>query len=294
MRLRPLAPADLPELVSLCNACHSFDSIQPQVLQEKIFEDPDCSPELSWVLDDGALRGMAVGCWRASLQRGFVKLLCVQPEFQQQGWGSRMLDLLESSLASLGAPLVRVAESAPNYWQPGLDPRYTPALLLFEQRGYQRIGETYNLTCELVGRDFAARSIDLEVRRAQPDDAAQIESFLAVHFSGWRYEVGQMLRNRPISLHLGLRQGQLLGFAGYDGNNRGSGWFGPMGTAPEARGLGLGAELLRRCLHDMQQQGHERCTIPWVGPYGFYARACGARIDRVFYRLEKQLDRPDS
>lgn len=292
MRLRPLAPADVPALASLCNACYRFDSMQPQVLHEKIFEDPDFSPELSWVLDDGALRGMAVGCWRPGLQRGFVKLLCVQPDFQRQGWGSRLLDLLEGSLAGLGAPVVRVAESVPNYWQPGLDPRYTPALLLFEQRGYQRIGETYNLTCELVGRDFAARSIDLEVRRAQPDDAPQIESFLLAHFSGWQFEVGQMLRNRPISLHLGLRRGQLLGFAGYDGNNRGTGWFGPMGTAPEARGLGLGAELLRRCLHDMQQQGHHSCTIPWVGPYGFYARACGARIDRVFYRLEKQLARP--
>jgi GNAT superfamily N-acetyltransferase len=33
------------------------------------------------------------------------------------------------------------------------------------------------------------------------------------------------------------------------------GWFGPMGTHPDLRGLGIGSILLKRCLKDMKRNG---------------------------------------
>ena len=174
------------------------------------------------------------------------------------------------------------------------------------------------MRCELAGLDFStveeeerlAAARDVEIRRARVDDEPAVMEFLGRHLAGWQYEVGQMFRNRPISLHLAilaqaepalaeqpksaspisrrnLPSAGLLSFAGIDGNNRGTGWFGPMGSDPECRGWGLGRVLLRRCLQDFQAQARDHCTIPWVGPYGFYARHCGARIDRVLWRYEK-------
>jgi hypothetical protein len=63
--------------------------------------------------------------------------------------------------------------------------------------------------------------------------------------------------------------------------------FGPMGTADEARGLGLGEVLLYRCMADLQAAGHKTAVIPWVGPDAYYSRLLNCHIDRVFrqYRL---------
>jgi GNAT superfamily N-acetyltransferase len=83
------------------------------------------------------------------------------------------------------------------------------------------------------------------------------------------------------------KDGSLLGFAAY-GSSRPS-WFGPMGTAPAARGLGIGALLLRRCLADQRAAGHDQVQIGWVGPLPFYAKAVGARVERVFLLYRKQL-----
>jgi anti-anti-sigma regulatory factor len=60
-----------------------------------------------------------------------------------------------------------------------------------------------------------------------------------------------------------------------------------MGTAPEAEGHGLGRVLLHRCLADLYAAGHGKAVIPWVGPISFYARHCGARVDRVFWRFRR-------
>ncbi|MFV1981354.1 MAG: GNAT family N-acetyltransferase, partial [Rhodothermia bacterium] len=101
-------------------------------------------------------------------------------------------------------------------------------------------------------------------------------------------EISNCFSNMPVSLHLAFRDEALVAFSGYDGNNVGTGWFGPMGTAESARGAGIGGVLLKRCLADIKAQGKHEAIIPWVGPVGFYAHHVGARISRVFLRLEKQ------
>jgi hypothetical protein len=66
-----------------------------------------------------------------------------------------------------------------------------------------------------------------------------------------------------------------------------------MGTAEEARGLGVGRVLLRRCLADQAETGRQEAQIGWVGPIHFYARAIGARVERVFWLFRRSLDGPD-
>jgi GNAT superfamily N-acetyltransferase len=193
-----------------------------------------------------------------------------------------------------GATSVRVGESFPNYLTPGVDLRYAPALSFFRSRGYHLVSEAVNLEVDLgewqANRQEASPLPEgINIRRATRDDKPAIELLISTHWPPWWGEVSQTLANEPATLFLAWQGENLLGFAAHDANNRSTGWFGPMGTAPEARGKGLGVALLHAALEDMHQSGHQRATIPWVGPVEFYERHAGARLSRTFQRFQKSI-----
>ena len=302
MTIRPLRPADRDALLALWNRSAPLDPLTLVLLDEKVWADPAFDADVALVAEeDGALVGFGMGVlWPTSdVLRGSVKLLAVAPEHRRQGIGGRLLDLLEDGLRARGATVARIAEASPNYLTPGVDVRYTPGWLFVQQQGYQRIGETYNLDVDLTAEDWVTDADEqrlaaegVTIRRAEAADHAPMMIFLDQHWPAWRGEIAQAFANDPISLHLALRGDAVVAFSAYDSNNLGTGWFGPMGTDPAARGLGIGGVLLRRCLGDMKAQGHPRSVIPWVGPVGFYAHYAGATIARVFHRFEKALTAP--
>jgi len=81
--------------------------------------------------------------------------------------------------------------------------------------------------------------------------------------------------------------GRILDSAGAHSVNR-AGWFGPTGVDPDRQRRGVGGPLLAACLQDLQVAGFERCEISWIGPVGFYAKAAGAVVSRVFQLVGKR------
>lgn len=298
MNVRTLETDDAEELRALWSSAAHFDPLSPELLQEKVWDDPDFDPELTLVgVIDGriAAAGMAVGRARDEATC-CLKMFGVADGFRRRGYGTALLRHLESRLAERGFDAVRVGESSPNYLTPGVDVRYTHAISFFEARGFARIGQTYNMSVDLTRAaydtqqgvdDLAARGVD--IRRAEKSDHPALDRFLKKHWPAWRKEVGMAFRNDPVSLHLARMDGKIVAFSAYDCNNVGTSWFGPMGTAEASRGKGLGTVLLWACLDDLRDQGHERAIIPWVGPVDFYVHAASARISRVFFRYEKSL-----
>lgn len=287
--IRALEPRDTGAVLRLWNASSRFDPLSSDVFSEKVWEELDPCLAVVWEEED-ELRGFACGVWRPTHQLGYLKMLCVAPAWRSQEIGTRLLQTVEAQLREWGASRLRLGESHPNYLQPGVDLRYTAALVFFEKHGYERVGETYNMRCDLARADFwRDPPAGLEVRRAWPSDQPATMAFLQEHFPSWQAEVSVMFTNDPISLHLAFQGEELVGFAGTDGNNRGSGWFGPMATHPRKRGLGVGGVLLGRCLTDFQNQGLTDCVIPWVGPYQWYSRQCNAYLERTFWRYEKSF-----
>lgn len=297
MRLRPLERDDLGKLLRLWNDSADYDPMTVALFDEKVVADDDVDPGdcvVAAIGDDVA--GFAIPVLRRGKEgpRGYVKLLAVARARQRQGIGRALLERCEDSLRRAGARTVRLLESAPNYLVPGIDYRDRGAICFAEACGYEPFAETCNLAVDLEDAPLDrpagdARAARFRVRRARAGDYEAAQTFVGRHWAAWQGELAAAFANAPPTLYLAFDGAEVVGFAAFDANNRDTGWFGPMGVGPAARGSGTGCRLLRHCLAAMRAQGREIATIPWVGPVGFYEKCVGARRARTFRRFEKTL-----
>ena len=316
-----LTDTDLPAVVDLCRTALDLpeDAAEATEIVGRLREtsDPRAARRTNGerrIIGLVALRDRAVvGVLLGSIAHrdpsvGHVDLIAVHPAQRRQGIGRALLMRAEGALAGLGAGEVLLAGNPPHYAWPGIDVRYTPAVCAAMALGYEQDGTAWNMTADLsydaspALRDPAPAETRLaaegiEVRRAAESDVPALVEFARETFGGfWAGEVAHSVGRPAAGCHIAIRSkpsedaaggGELLGFAAY-GSSRPS-WFGPMGTAPAAQGLGIGGVLLRRCLREQRAAGHQRAQIGWVGPVPFYAASAGAWIERVFFLYRKQL-----
>jgi GNAT superfamily N-acetyltransferase len=239
------------------------------------------------VLADRDLHGVVFASIGAD-GAGHLDLLAVHPEAQGRGIGRALVAAAEEWLRDHGATEARFAGNPPCYAWPGIDVRYTPAACLAERLGYERYQVAWNMTVDLPVRcDEAAETARLTaagvtVHAAPPGERDAVSAFAREHFSdAWAWEAEQ-----AIGCHYAVRDGRIIGFAAWGARPF---WFGPMGTAEAARGLGVGRVLLWRCLAEQAGAGMRTAQIGWVGPLRFYSRAAGARAERVFWLYRRRL-----
>ncbi|MEK7857540.1 MAG: GNAT family N-acetyltransferase [Elusimicrobiota bacterium] len=113
------------------------------------------------------------------------------------------------------------------------------------------------------------------VRRALAPEKRLVCGWVAKRFSeGWASECDVAFSRKPVSLHVAVRGGKLLGFSVHGVYCLD--FFGPAGVAPAARGKGLGRELLLASLKALEAQGYAYAFIGGAGPVDFYAKSVGA------------------
>jgi len=269
------------------------------LLQEKTFGDPDYDPELTLVgqietnespiaFIQGVVRNRTDG------KVGYIKLLCVDSNERRKRYARELYENVEQKIERKGVKSIRVYESHPNYFMPGIDPLYTEAICFFERLGYKKIGDTSNLAVDLSLPNFDTvieekklSSEGILCRRAKMSDQKTIYDWLQNKFPAWIGEVSETFSNKPITLFICELNRKLMAFSAHEGNNKGTGWFGPMGTDSALRGKGIGGILFKKCLKDMKEMGFVKAIIPWVGPIPFYMHYANSKVERVFWRYEK-------
>jgi len=293
---RPLVRSDAGELHRLIAPEVPELRLDAHCVERNVFEDSDFAPELALGAFDGArLAGAAAGVLRHGT--AYVKVLVVGPWARRRGLGTGLLRRLEAALHARGAREIQTDGAAPVYLLPGLSTRAESARRLFERHGYRAVELRSSMTVDLeasplgVEREEARLGTEgYELRRAGPADGAFLLEEIARSFSpDWALEARFALRQAPSGLHLALRSGRLAAFAASRVWARNA--FGPMGTAPEHEGRGLGSILLKRCLADLRASGEKQAVISWIGPEDFYARKVGAKRTLEYVVLRKPLYR---
>ncbi|MFD1542601.1 GNAT family N-acetyltransferase [Nonomuraea guangzhouensis] len=279
------AAAELRDAAEVARAALTLDPGEGPALVDRLANPPTGRRWTALVIDGGVVMASVSGKDPAV---GHIDLLAVHPEVRGRGHGRELVRAAEEWLRSAGVTQARFAGNPPCYAWPGIDVRYTAAACLAESLGYERYHMAWNMTAGLatdlsVDDDLVRLAQrDVYVHTAAEQGRERVAAFVREHWNeNWAWEAVN-----ATGLHYAERDGRILGFAAWGSRPA---WFGPMGTAPEARGLGVGGVLLRRCLADMRAAGQSSAQISWVGPLRFYSRAVGARTERVFWLYRRDL-----
>jgi mycothiol synthase len=296
---RTYQPEDLSRLVDFLNDNSDYDAFNKDLLKEKLEGDPCLEPGNALVCHEGEkILGFMQGVIREIQETrfGYIKLMAVDKNHRRQGIASELYNRIENSFRSDKVDVVRIYDVPMNYFMPGIDPRYTEALCFVLRLGFMRLGDTSNLIVRLNESEWNTISEEeklkhhwIEIKRAEILEKNAVINFVKEEWELWTNEIEMAFANVPPSIHVAYLDGKIKAFSAHNANNKGTGWFGPMGTHLELRGRGIGSILLKRCLKDMKKTGQKIAIIPWVGPIDFYAHHANARVDRVFWRYEKEL-----
>ena len=236
-----------------------------------------------WDTDEGptVVLGDDAGAVSVAMRHGLgaVQLLVVAPDARREGRGRRLLDEATAWAFDNGAQHLMIGAAPPWYLWPGIDLRWTAGLVLAESAGFADAGAALNMSCPTSVR--IAPPDGVTIRRVVDDaDADAVLALCRRAFApAWRKESARGIEHG--ACHGAFDEsGALLGFAAHSVNR--AGWFGPTGVDPERQRGGIGGPLLAACLEDLQVAGYDRCEIAWIGPVGFYAKAAGAEISRMF------------
>lgn len=268
-------------LAGLATAALTLDLPEAPALLTRLATPP---PGRRWTAlvagaDDGVVFASVSG---RDPSAGHIDLLAVHPRARGRGYGRALVEAAEEWLRGEGVTRVRFAGNPPCYAWPGIDVRATPAACLAERLGYRHDGMAWNMTADLNQDLSAPAPPGVTLATAAPGERAELAAFVRAHWNDeWAWEVEQ-----ATGVHYAVRDGEILGFAAWGARPT---WFGPTGTAPAARGLGIGRVLLRRCLAEQRAVGLTTVQIGWVGPLRFYSRAVGARVERVFWQYARDL-----
>lgn len=290
--------SDFQEVLILFNDNHDFDTFTDKLLREKLMGDPRWNPETTLLaVQNDKILGFMMGVEQKirGENYAFIKLMAVDKAFRRKGIATKLYKTLEEHFKSNGVKIIRFYDSPLNYYMPGIDPKYTPAVCFVEKMGFQKFGDSFNMTVDLNQNFDVSEKIQklknqyVKVSRASEEDKEELLKFVEKDWLLWQNEIKESFKNQPISAHIAKLDGKIKAFSLHSANNKTVSWFGPMGTHPDMRGKGIGAILLKLCLQDLKEAGFTEAVIPWVAPTAFYSHFVGAKITRVFWRYRKEL-----
>jgi hypothetical protein len=236
------------------------------------------------VLGDEAI-GAVAAVLRGSI--GYLRLLVVAPEQRRTGIGRALLQAAEAWLVERGATEIRVGAEAPFYLWPGVPVDATEVLALLETSGYDDAGAVLNMSCPASLAAAPPAGVDMRSVSSSAD-AAEVVALVDREWPWWRDETDRAIARGGCIGAFATGDGRAVGFGCHSVAR--SGWIGPIGTDPVAGRGGVGAAVMAGLCAEVMALGHDQAEICWVGPIAFYAKACDAKVSRVFQtRIKAKL-----
>ena len=134
----------------------------------------------------------------------------------------------------------------------------------------------YNLPFENDGCAEFYEKTGIAIKRVLSCDKTAVLDFIKEEFSqGWADEAEKAIFNNPSTCFIAVKDKKVIAFACYD--STALGYYGPLGVAKSARGLGIGTYITRRALLSMREAGYGYCVFN-AGPVDYYVKTLNAMV----------------
>lgn len=214
---------------------------------------------------------------------GWIRLVAVHPERQRQGRGAALIGAAENWLRRGAAVFVGLADEAPPYLWPGVDVTNIAAQALAVSCGYEPVESTLNMSLPVSFRVEPPEGV--AIRRLLDDgDVVAVRAMVEHNWDVFLPEFD--LAVDSATLFGAFTDTGPVGFAAHSVAR--IGWLGPMGTAANWGGRGIGSTLVSAVCTDLMVAGRSSVEVCRVGPVHFYA-TLGAEISRRFQTYLKAL-----
>lgn len=238
-------------------------------------------------------------------ENGWIPFFFVKKDQQGQGVGARLMEDATEFLRKNGRENVLFAAYAPNYIVPGVDEEaYPDGYQFLQQNGFQIQYSPVAMDRSLV--DFEIPQEVQEQKELRESEgytfsfAGDEDLYEAIQFATNKFnpDWGRGIREGVLSglplnqVLIARKEGQLVGFCLYGGNEGIPERFGPFGVDPEEQGKKLGKILLYECLQAMRADSLHGAWFLWTGEKssaGVLYKRAGFEVTRTFHVMKKTL-----
>ncbi|MBS4195997.1 GNAT family N-acetyltransferase [Lederbergia citri] len=317
MRIIPININRLNELVDLWNREFSAEfPMRKELFKQNSFEDENVFLPGSWmaVNDDDDVIGFIISKrWQDPMpvpmptDVGWIQVLVVNKNERNKGIGSLLVEKAESALKADGAKEIQLGGDPLHYF-PSVPAEYEKSGKWFEQKGYEYVGNEYDL---LANYDPSVKSempaLDgVEIEVLTLEDKGEMLTFMNRVFPGrWEYETIRYFQKGGTGREFVVlkKAGRIIGSCRISDehspviyNNvywaplfsEPLGGIGSVGVDSAERGNGYGLAAVLAGIAILRSRGINKIVIDWTTIVDFYGKM-GYQIWKEYRKYRKQL-----
>lgn len=289
----------LSELVAFWNEEIGADfPMREALFRQNSFDDVNVDQDASQiVLDEKSnIIGFIVAKrWKEKInvgmdsKRGWIQTVLVASAHRKKGIGTQLLTAAEIKLKEQGINEIQLGGD-PFHYFPGVPSQETQAQKFFENRGYKKRMDTYDLINHLE-KTYPIPNLDsVEFSILKPEEKEDLIAFFHQSFPGrWEYEAIKYfeLNGEGREFVVLKKNKDIIGFCRInDANspyiaqnvywsplfNTEVGGIGPLGIAEAERKNGYGIAIVQAAMAFLQERNIKSMIIDWTGLIDFYGK----------------------
>lgn len=311
IRLESFQQERFQQVLTCWNQSLIYDGIDEERFKQLILLDENFNPDLFLLaMNDEKVVGFCYGVRRKipylerglEENRGWIVIMGVLPEYQNQGIGTMLCDEVEKRLKDMGTKEITLCAYSPNYFFPGIDKRYQQAISFFENRNYVNRAESVSMQRSLwdyhMADQYKEKLASLEkdgihIIRYNDEYMLPLLNYLLENFgAGWKRNALIAMQKKEAEDTILLvvdEQKNILGFCmrKIDGNDA---RFGPFGVSEHLRSKGIGGVLFEYMMQEMKQKGIYYLYFLWTdgAAQRFYERH-DVKVYRTYQLYRKEV-----